>query len=196
MKTALILASASPRRRDILTRAGYTFKTIPPDIDEAKVHREISSPEKLTVELARQKALKIFAQYTHSNCAVIASDTVVAVSENGMELVLGQPRDEDDAKAMLRKLSGRTHSVYTAIAIFHRDQSFCGFDRADLRFKKLSSKEIEDYVKSGEGADKAGSYAYQGEAGAFVESLEGDEQTVIGLPLRLLEKGLAELGVK
>ncbi len=191
----LILASASPRRRELLGYFGLPFTVIPaagPEVppDEADAGR---TAWYLSLQKARQVA------EAHPEALVIGADTVVAV--NGQ--VLGKPRDEADAKRMLRLLSGREHQVYTGVSlvrygIYPTVPSYndtC-MEMTRVFFREMTDGEIDAYVATGEPMDKAGAYGYQGRAGMYVERIEGDFFNVVGLPLCLLGKMLSEAGVK
>lgn len=176
MRIPIILASASPRRRDLLAELRVPFAVQPSDVDETPRRNE--APEALVRRLARMKASKTFAHQRAS--VVLAADTIVAVDSD----VLGKPANRDEACSMLRRLSGREHRVLTGFCVLAP-----GGDMVDevvatrVRFRPLTTAEIDTYVDSGEPFDKAGAYAIQGGAGAFVESIEGSYSNVVGLPL-------------
>jgi septum formation protein len=162
-----ILASGSPRRKELLERLGLSFTVQPANIDESRLPSE--APEKYVERLSLSKARAV------SGPLVLAADTTVAVDND----VLGKPHDADEAKEMLRRLSGRSHSVFTAVAT----QSDVRVVQTRVWFKRLSASEMEWYAKTPEPYDKAGGYGLQGLAAAFVERLEGSPTNVIGLPL-------------
>ncbi len=183
----LVLASGSPRRRELLTRRGMPFSIRPTDVDETP--RAGESPREMVERLALAKARAA----ARPGEVALGADTVVALGEQ----VLGKPRDEAEARRMLQKLSGRTHEVWTGVAVFDRRAGVERVHRRAVRtavtFRVLSESEIADYVASDEPSDKAGAYAIQGGAAAFVEQLEGDYDNVVGLPLTAVEEMLAEL---
>ncbi len=169
----IILGSASPRRLEILTMAGYDCKVIKPDVDE---NIPYTSPEEYVCELSRLKAADI-AERTEG--VIIAADTVVAVGGQ----ILGKPRDEDDARAMLRALSDRSHSVFTGFTVRCGKKAITEVSETKVFMREITDEEIESYVGSGDPLDKAGAYGIQCAAGMFVSRLEGDYYTVVGLPV-------------
>ena len=176
----LILASASPRRADLLSQAGIEFEQRPADIDEA--FRRGESVEEYVLRLARQKAVTALQP---KRCC-LGADTAVTVRGE----VLGKPRDSPDAKRMLRKLSGRPHRVLTGVAVFDFEGHFrlSLLEETWVVFRALSQDEIDEYVATGEPLDKAGAYGIQGAAGKFVEAVIGSHDNVVGLPLNELEE--------
>lgn len=175
-KSALVLASASPRRADLLRQAGFDFTVQPSGAVEWPYPG--GDPADYAESLARAKASGVAAP------VVIGADTVVVVDSR----VLGKPRDPDEAASMLRVLSGRSHEVITGVAVNDRGVLRWAHARARVTFRRLEPGEIARYAGSEEPLDKAGAYAIQGAAAGFVERLEGDLDTVIGLPIRLLRK--------
>jgi septum formation protein len=183
--TRVILASASPRRRELLARLVPAFEVVPADVEEEPLPGE--RPESTARRLAREKWRTISA--LHPEAIVVAGDTVVAVGERQ----LAKPKDEAEAREMLRALSGRAHEVLTAICIGPCRRPIERIASTTVRFRELGDEEIARYVATGEPMDKAGAYAIQGGAAAFVASVEGSTTNVIGLPLEALEEALAEL---
>ncbi|HXM53902.1 MAG TPA: Maf family protein [Candidatus Dormibacteraeota bacterium] len=180
----LVLASASPRRAALLRAAGYAFDVRPSGVAEWAFAG--GDPAAYAEALARAKA----EDGPHRpDDVVVAADTVVVVDGD----VLGKPADAVHAAAMLRRLSGRSHEVVTGIVVRRGTAVGSGHDTARVTFRPLTDAEIDAYVATAEPLDKAGAYAYQGRAGAFVTALAGDADTVIGLPLRLLDRLLAQL---
>ncbi len=176
MKDAkIILASASPRRRELLAQAGFEFEVVTSDVDE--VVDPSLTPDKLVMSLARQKAQAV-AQ-NRADCAVIGSDTVVVLDGK----VLGKPRDEADAVRMLESLSGRKHEVYTGVCIAFAGETHCFFERTSVNFCELDGEQIKAYVATGEPMDKAGAYGIQGKGCVLVEGIEGDYFNVVGFPV-------------
>lgn len=189
-RPALILASASPRRRELLALTGLPFTVDAPEVDETCD----LPPREAVAEISRRKALAGAA--AHPGCVVLAADTLVAVDD----APLGKPRDHADAARMLRLLSGRWHQVHTGVSVVSVDGALHSeVDATDVRFADMPEEAILRYIATGEPADKAGAYAVQGIAGLWIEELRGSHTNVIGLPLaltrRLLEAcGLCPLG--
>jgi septum formation protein len=176
----LVLASASPRRSEILRAVGWPFETAPADIDETQLDGE--APDDFVRRLARRKAEAIAS--TRLFGLVLGADTTVLVDGQ----ILGKPRDEDDARRMLRLLSGRTHEVLTGVALIRAEsgRAAVGVERTRVRFAEMNEAEIAWHVETGDVLDKAGAYAVQGRAALFIEGIEGDYWNVVGLPVRLV----------
>ncbi|HIU43361.1 MAG TPA: septum formation inhibitor Maf [Candidatus Ventrousia excrementavium] len=183
---AVILASASPRRSQLLRGLGISFDVRPANCDEQCAERD---PGRLVCELARRKALAVTAD---AQDTVIAADTVVCLDGD----ILGKPHDEGEARAMLRRLSGNRHTVFTGVAVRRADRLLVRAEQTDVYFRSLPDAYIERYVQSGEPLDKAGAYGIQGVGGAFVHRIEGDFYNVMGLPLCTLCKMLEEIGAQ
>ena len=175
-----ILASGSPRRKRILTEVGIPFKIIVPRIEEDD-YRGLS-PQQLAIDLARRKAESIAID---NRGAILGCDTIVALGDK----LLNKPADADDARRILRTLSGKTHSVFTGLALYDstRKKCHCGVEESRVMFHELEVEAIDRYIASGEPLDKAGAYGIQGIGGFLVDSIEGNIDNVIGLPLRELE---------
>ncbi|WP_141618538.1 nucleoside triphosphate pyrophosphatase [Myxococcus sp. AB036A] len=173
-QTLLVLASASPRRRELLAQLDIRFTVSAADIDETPHADEAA--EAYVGRLAREKARVVASR--HPGAWVLAADTTVAL---GAEL-LGKPRDAEEAQAMLTRLSGRTHDVYTGVALAGRHEETLVV-RTRVTFRSLSSGEMSWYANSGEPLDKAGAYAIQGKGGFLVAGVEGSTSNVVGLPL-------------
>jgi len=188
MKT--ILASGSPRRRELLEMLKVNNLEIIPARGEEKAHPELT-PDALVKELSRCKAAEVAAAYAGADDVVIGADTVVVMDGT----VLGKPKDAADAHRMLHALSGRTHTVYTGVTVIRGDTCLSHAERTDVRFRALTDAEIAAYIATGEPMDKAGAYGAQGYAGLFVERLEGDFFNVMGLPLCALGNLLKRLDV-
>ena len=187
---AIILASQSPRRHDLLERMGITdFRVSAPGIREEQLRG--MPPEELVRRLAVQKADAVFAKARPGDI-VIAADTVVALE--GM--ALGKPRDRLDAFQTLGMLSGGRHQVHTGVAVYQDDQRLVEQETTTVFFRELDAEEIERYIDSGEPMDKAGSYGIQGLGALFVERIEGDYYNVVGLPVCRLGQMLRRLGVE
>jgi septum formation protein len=173
-----ILASASPRRRELLAQLALPFSIMPANIVEQQLPDE--SPCTYVVRMAQSKAAHLAQQYP--DALVLGADTIVVLDDH----ILGKPENSAAAHQMLHRLSGRQHTVMTGLALLQQRQQFLRLDtvRSLVRFRPLLQAEIERYVATGEPFDKAGAYAIQGGAAAFVVSLEGCYTNVVGLPLR------------
>ena len=181
----LILASASPRRRELLAQAGITFQVRPAHIPEDP--RPGEDPIGYVVRLAREKAQTVFAELcgnaeTAANLAVLGADTTVTLDNH----ILGKPEDHADAARMLRLLSGRTHRVVTGVAVVTAERTEVAAEVTGVSFRTLSDQEIADYVETGEPMDKAGAYAIQGRAARWIPRIQGDYFNVVGLPIALV----------
>lgn len=183
----LVLASSSPRRAELLRAAGFTFEVQPQEVDERLLPGE--EPAEHVVRLAREKASR--AGRARPDAVVLGADTVVVVDG----FVLGKPGDDRDAAAMLRRLSGRTHSVLTGIAICADSSLSEATARTEVQFVRLGDEEIAWYVSTGEPRDKAGAYAIQGLASRFVERIDGSYSNVVGLPVALVARMLKAWGL-
>lgn len=183
----IILASASPRRRELLGSLGLSFD-IQPATGSENTPDTGDAAEAVRL-IALGKARQIAA--LHPEALVIGADTVVELDGH----ILGKPADEDEACAMLRALSGRTHRVYTGVAVISGGEELDHTECTQVRFRPLTEREIAAYVAGGEPMDKAGAYAAQGKAALFVEGIEGDYFNVVGLPLCALGRMFAHFGV-
>lgn len=184
----IVLASGSPRRREILARIAYPFDVRPADLDESRIRGE--APQEYVARLAADKALAVGSGAP--DALVLGSDTAVVLGNE----ILGKPADPADAARMLSRLSGRRHQVLSGVAISRGDQVLRRFvSKTDVEFRDLSDREIEQYVATGEPLDKAGAYAIQGEAGRFVRGVYGSVTGVIGLPFEETREALYDLGV-
>ena len=172
--TRLVLASASPRRREFLEKLGLTFEVDPADVDERVLKGE--KARDYVMRVAQAKAAKVASR--HKGALVLAADTSVIVDD----AILGKPKDADDAREMLSRLSGRQHEVMSAVAMDGTDKAAIRVE-TKVRFRPLTSEEIQWYVGTGEPLDKAGAYGVQGLGGTFVLSIEGSFSNVIGLPM-------------
>lgn len=187
--TRIILASASPRRRDLLDLIGIPHEVRPADADESM--RGSETPREYAERLARVKA-EALADAGSANDVVIGADTVVVIDGR----VLGKPVNEQQARAMLESLGGRTHTVITAVAVVTGGMTSSSVEEVTVTFRPLTSDEIESYVATGEPMDKAGAYGIQGFGATIVERIEGDYFAVMGLPLVRLLRLLAERGIR
>ena len=169
----LVLASASPRRQEILRTAGIPFVARPAHVDETPIAGE--TPEAFVGRLAEAKAQAVL----QNDEQVLGADTVVVIDET----VLGKPADANEAQRMLRSLSGRTHRVLTGICLLNGDQVQRATEETTVYFRELDEQEIADYVATGEPMDKAGAYGIQGAAAKFIYRIEGCYFNVVGLPI-------------
>jgi septum formation protein len=183
----LILASASPRRQQLLDLLGLEFETVPAAVEERPEADE--RPTDFACRVARDKALEVAA--VHPSRLVLGADTVVELDGS----ILGKPTSEDDASSMLRRLSGRGHLVHTAMALSHDGATHVVVDTAAVTFAVLTEPTIRWYVATGEPMDKAGAYAVQGAGGLLVEQVSGSPQTVIGLPIHRLPELFSRHGL-
>jgi septum formation protein len=176
----LVLASASPRRRELLTQAGFSFDVHPAHIPEEPFPGE--EPIAYVIRLAREKAEAVYAELSSQSSAplqVIGADTTVTLDDQ----ILGKPEDVANAARMLRLLSGRTHRVITGVAVVSAAGTDAAAEVTAVRFRALTEVEIKDYVASGEPMDKAGAYAIQGHAARWIPRIEGCYFNVVGLPI-------------
>ena len=177
----IYLASASPRRRELLQQIAIEFELLLPQVDETPLDNE--SADEYVARVAQLKATsaaKMLAERDDShNWPILAADTSVIIDGE----IVGKPTDKADALAMLQRLSGRTHQVKTAISVVYQGQVVTQVVATDVLFRDLTCKEIEDYWLTGEPQDKAGAYGIQGIAGKFVQSIHGSYSSVVGLPL-------------
>jgi septum formation protein len=176
----LVLASASPRRAEILRAAGWPFEALPANIDESRHDHEDATT--YVKRVARAKAEVVTPRVT--DATVVGADTVVVVDGE----ILGKPRDEEDARRMLRLLQGRWHQVLTGVAVFNGNVGSprVAHEVTEVRFAVMDEDEVSWYVATGEPMDKAGAYAIQGLGARFIKGIKGDYSNVVGLPVRLL----------
>ena len=185
----LVLASQSPRRRELLALIGLAHEVRPADIDESYLEGE--TPEQHCERLARGKASALAGQ-VRRDAVIIGSDTIVVVDG----LVLGKPSDAADAKRMLRMLSGRSHTVLTAVAVARDARLESAVERVSVSFREIDDEEIAAYIATREPMDKAGAYGIQGYGATIVSRIEGDYFAVMGLALNLLVRLLARVGLR
>lgn len=183
----LVLASASPRRQELLRAAGILFEVQPADIVEDPLRDE--SAKACAERLAREKALAVARQSPKD--AVLGADTIVVIDNQ----ILGKPTNAADAARMLRMLSGREHQVITGVCLVVGGQCTVNSETTSVTMSAISAKEIADYVATGEPMDKAGAYAIQGIASRWIPRIDGDYSNVVGLPVALVWKMLREQGV-
>jgi septum formation protein len=189
-KPLIWLASASPRRSALLKQIGIAHEVRPVDLDESANREE--SPSEYVQRLARAKAEALWSRLSaDQRLPVLGSDTTVALGNE----ILGKPRDRDDGLRMLRALSGRTHQVYTAVALQHEHGCDARVSVSDVTVKSLSDDEIAAYWETGEPADKAGAYGIQGRAAVFIERIAGSYSGIVGLPLYETGELLRMIGI-
>ncbi len=200
----IILASGSPRRKELLEQIGIEFEICPANGEEVITK---TVPHDVVMELSRQKALEVAGMVvsygdshaditTPTDIMIIGADTVVAYDD----MILGKPKDEEDAKNTLRMLSGNTHSVYTGVSVVFiskdgRVGEHTFYDRTKVKMYEMTDAEIERYVATNEPMDKAGSYGIQGKCAIHIEKIEGDYNNVVGLPVSKLYQELLGLGI-
>lgn len=200
----IILASGSPRRKELLEQIGIEFEICPAKGEEVITK---TVPHDVVMELSRQKALEVAGMVvsygdshaditTPTDIMIIGADTVVAYDD----MILGKPKDEEDAKKTLRMLSGNTHSVYTGVSVVFiskdgRVGEHTFYDRTKVKMYEMTDAEIERYVATNEPMDKAGSYGIQGKCAIHIEKIEGDYNNVVGLPVSKLYQELLGLGI-
>jgi septum formation protein len=171
----IILASASPRRKEILELADLKFDVMPSDAQEITTK---TAPNEVVMELASLKAKDIYKK-SEKQSMIVGADTVVAYQGQ----ILGKPTDEADAKRMLTMLSGQTHEVYTGVCIIEDGKTKTFYEETKVTFYEISDEQIDHYIKTGEPMDKAGSYGIQGKAAVFIKGIEGDYYNVVGFPI-------------
>ena len=184
----VVLASASPRRRDLLNLIGIAHEVRPANIDETMRPRE--APRRYAERLAREKASAVATR--DPDLITIGADTVVVINRK----VLGKPADPGDAARMLRMLSGREHTVITAVAVSRGRKLRSAIEEVRVKFRRLRGDEIDEYIAMGEPMDKAGAYGIQGYGATIVERIEGDYFAVMGLPLVRLVGLMRDVGVR
>ena len=180
----LVLASGSPRRAEIMKSVGWEFEKAVPDIDETQILGE--TPEYYVQRLAREKAELIAKK--HPNELVLGADTTVVI--NGE--IIGKPIDEGDARRMIKLLSGNWHDVLTGVAVAVNGDASVELQRTRVKFTEMSDREVEFLVRKGDPLDKAGAYAVQAQAALFIEGIEGDYWNVVGLPISLVYRMIAD----
>lgn len=187
MSPVLQLASTSPRRQEILRSLGLTFTVMAVEVDESRLEGE--TPQQMVLRLAANKAT---AAVSADSQLVIGADTIVVLGDK----VLGKPRGMDDAVEMLMKLSGRSHTVLTGVALWSSTGITSALSQTEVRFREIGRDEARAYWHSGEPCDKAGSYAIQGRGGTFVAAISGSYSGVVGLPVYELAELLGNAGIE
>lgn len=191
----LVLASASPRRRELLAQIGAEFEVLPAQGEE---HISTTKPEQAVVELSRRKAEEVAGlAAAQGRTLILGADTIVAFQGE----ILGKPKDEADAARMLHMLSGNTHSVFTGVAAILMEgrktvKSISFFEETQVTMYPMAELEINRYIATGEPMDKAGAYGIQGKCAIFIEKIIGDYNNVVGLPLAALYQNLAKSGIE
>ncbi len=205
----IILASASPRRKELLEQIGLEFEIMPAKGEEVITE---TRPDAVVMELSKQKAkevagmVKTYAAVhgeimTPQDMLVIGADTVVAAENaDGIMEILGKPKDEEDAYRMLSMLSGKVHSVYTGVTFVFLDKNgrageHTFFEKTDVHMRAMSEMEIKRYIETGEPMDKAGAYGIQGKCAIYIEKIDGDYNNVVGLPISAIYCELQKLGI-
>lgn len=188
----IILASASPRRRELLTQIGVNFAVQPACGEEVITG---SNPEEVVKELSAQKAEEVAKMQQEGDWLVIGADTVVSCDSR----ILGKPKDEADAFVMLSMLQGHTHEVYTGVTLYWsangKEQKLTFAEQTKVTMYAMTAEEIRAYIKTGEPMDKAGSYGIQGKCAAFIEKISGDYNNVVGLPVARIYQELLQKGI-
>lgn len=192
MPVQLILASNSPRRFALLQQLGIKAKVLAIEIDETPMPNETADNYVLRMAQQKNAQAQLVAQTQDLTLPILTADTCIALDNK----ILGKPQTPTIAKTMLQHLSGKTHRVLTAISLSFNGQQFSCLQQSQVRFKSLSQSEIENYVASGEPLDKAGAYAIQGKAAAFIQELSGSYTGVMGLPLFETAQLLKKLGIE
>ena len=187
-RARIILASQSPRRRELLSLVGIPHEVRPADLDECVLPGEAPAPH--AERLARAKAEAVAAN--EPDAVVIGADTIVVLDGD----ILGKPRDVSDAASMLRRLAGRTHTVLTAVAVVRNGRTVSGVESVEVTFRPMTAEQIDAYIATGEPMDKAGAYGIQGYGAVIVERVHGDYFAVMGLALGRLVGLLDEVGVE
>lgn len=182
----IILASASPRRKEILENTNVKFDVVKSEIDEVILDQEL--PSQVVMRLAFEKCMDIAHRYEDD--LVIGADTVVVLDD----IILGKPKDKDDATSMIKKLSGKTHQVITGISLINlnANKKIIDYVVSNVKFKDLSEEDIKDYIQTNESLDKAGAYGIQGYGALLVEEIQGDYFNIVGLPISRLSDLLKE----
>jgi septum formation protein len=182
----LILASGSPRRKEILEQVGLTFVVCPSEVEEV-ITKE--TPSEIVMELSKQKAEDVYKKMADQDAIVIGADTVVAFDGK----ILGKPKDREEAEAMLFMLSGKKHCVYTGVTLIAEQKTITFYEETEVEFYPLTKEEADAYLASKESYDKAGAYGIQGKAAAFIKGICGDYYNVVGLPIARLMRNLQKM---
>lgn len=195
MKYRLILASASPRRKELLTQIGAEFEIIPAVGEEVIVS---AKPKQAVLDLSRQKAEEVARKFYQEagNIVILAADTIVAFDGE----ILGKPKDPEDAKRMLGMLSGREHSVFTGVTMVVKssgsEKIISLYEETKVFMYPMTEKQIQAYIETGEPMDKAGAYGIQGKCAVYIEKIVGDYNNVVGLPVAAIFQKLEKSGIE
>lgn len=181
----LVLASQSPRRRDLLIQAGYRFQINVSRVDETV---EETNPIDKVMAIAKKKGLDVFSKYTDDQAVVLSADTIVVIND----YILGKPKDKEDARLMLKMLQNNTHQVYTAVFIKSNDNEQLFYEKTDVLVSSMTDEEIEQYISTTEPYDKAGGYAIQGIFSKYISKINGDYYNVMGLPINKVREALKQ----
>ncbi len=181
----IILASNSPRRKELLTKAGYLFKVVPSTVEE--VVDPSLMPKDNVASLAKQKCLDVAAKYPHA--LIIGADTIVVFNNQ----IYGKPQSEADAYRMLKTLENQTHEVMTGVCVSYQGKVINEVAVSKVTFKQMTEKDILDYIETQEPNDKAGAYAIQGIGKKYIEKFEGDYDNIVGLPMQLIDSIISKL---
>lgn len=190
----LVLASASPRRKELLSQIGLDFIVCPSDAEEVITK---TVPAEIVMELAKTKAEAIWQKIEQENCIVLGADTIVVKDDE----ILGKPKDDQDATRMIQMLQGNVHQVYTGVCFYYREEGtdiekcHLFYGCTDVQVAPMSLQEIETYLQQGEHRDKAGAYGIQGFFERYIEGIRGDYANVVGLPVGLVYRELIKLGL-
>lgn len=182
----LILASGSPRRKEIMTKLGYEYEIIKAVKDEVTTK---TKPCDVVMELAHNKAAEVKEKVNDNECVILAADTIVAVDDT----ILGKPIDRADAMKMIGMIQNRAHQVYTGVSVLTSDKEYLFYEKTDVYVKAMTDEMIRGYVSTGECDDKAGAYAIQGLFGKYIDRYEGDFDNVVGLPGQKVDEILKSL---
>ncbi len=185
----IILASASPRRKELLSQIGISFSVQVSSVEEVITK---TAPEEIVMELSAQKAADVKA-HADTGSIVIGADTIVAYSGKEGTQILGKPGSREDAFRMLKLLQGKTHQVYTGVTICEENKSHTFYEKTQVQVYPMTEAQIQDYIETGEPMDKAGAYGIQGRFAAYVKGIEGDYNNVVGLPVGRLYQELCKL---
>jgi len=185
----LILASISPRRKELLESVGFKFFLTKPNFEEDTIDASKMKVDEYVLHLAESKSKSVFSN--HPDDIILAADTIVVLGHD----IIGKPKDEADAANILRRLSGKTHQVYTGVFIVSNNQEVGFVEVANVTFKSMSDEDILAYIATKEPMDKAGAYGIQGYGSQYIESYDGDFHTIMGLPLKKVISVLKGFGV-
>ncbi len=193
----IILASASQRRKELLSSLGISFDILPSEIDESKFFRLSKRPEEIAQKIALAKGLKIRKKIKEKKFLIISADTIVVFKNKRSLQILGKPENRKESERMLSSLKNRMHKILTGIVLINQkgiQENF--FEESRVFFKNFTNKQMNDYLDTGTYLDRAGAYGIQDERCVFVEKFEGDYSNILGLPLIRIAKSLKKMGIK